>query len=135
MRKLKIFVTILTLYEFAMLTILQIPRYCGGFFNANFCTNSLKYFFLCIIVPSMVILFAWWLPEISRVFCGKCQCEPHQDKQTSFKEVISNQEIERFLVALTVAGIQKFIMKHPKTTKTMNDILDALIKSGAKKNK
>lgn len=49
--------------------------------------------------------------------------------------MISNQEIERFLVALTVAGIQKFIIKHPKTTKTMNDILDALIKSGAKKNK
>lgn len=135
MRKFKIFITIFLVYEFAMLTILQIPRYCIGVFNVNFCNAGFKYFLMCLLIPCFVALFVWWLPEISRFFCGKCQCEvPHKKSvKDSIKEMESNQDIERLIAAVLVSGMQKFIEKHPKTTETLSDILKTFIKNQGKK--
>lgn len=135
MRKLKVFLTILLLYEFTILTVLQIPRYCVGFFTPHFCNISFRYFFMVIVLPALITLFVWWMPEISRLFCRKCQCEvPHEKSiKDNVKEIVSDQDIERLISAIIVAGMQKFVSKHPKTTETLSDIIKAFIKSSDKK--
>ena len=131
MRKLKIFITILFVYEFILLTILQIPDYCLAVFNVGFCGVSFRYFFMCIVIPVLLILFVWWLPEISKVFCNKCQCETQKDETITdvVKGIVSNQEIERFISAAIIVGIQKFMSKYPQ----IKEIFDTVAKTPANK--
>lgn len=132
MRKIKIFITILVLYEFVILTVLQISNYCNAIFNNNFCaTDNFKYFLLCVMLPVLVMLFFWWMPEIARPFCSnKCQCEETHLEQTSnikeSREIISRDDMERLVTGAIIMGIQKFASMHPKTTKAFNNIIDAL---------
>lgn len=132
MRKIKIFITILVLYEFVILTVLQISNYCNAIFNNNFCaTDNFKYFLLCVMLPVLVMLFFWWMPEIARPFCkNKCQCEETHLEQTSnikeSREIISRDDMERLVTGAIIMGIQKFASMHPKTTKAFNNIIDAL---------
>jgi len=131
MRKIKIFITILALYEFTILTILQVPEYCYGFFNFSFCSVGFKYFLMCIMLPSLIGLFIWWVPEILKLFCKKCQCVEPDTKpiQNILNEIISKQDIEKFITTAIVMGIQKFVSTHPKTKETFDNILDVLIKT------
>ena len=142
MRKIKIFITVLILYEFVISTILQISGFCNTFFNRGFCdAGSFKYFLMCVMVPGLLILFFWWLPEILRTCCrNKCQCnEIHTEtkpiqKETS--EIISREDMERLVTSAIVIGIQKFAAMHPKTTKAFNNIVDVLKNTKTiKKNK
>lgn len=136
MRKLKIFTTVFVLYEFVMLTVLQINRYCLSWFNLNFCEYAtFKYFLMCVVVPISIALLIWWMPEISRLFChNKCQCE--QNKPESVKdavhEIISKQDIERLIMAAVVMGVQKFVTNHPMAKETFADILKVVTKSNKK---
>ena len=105
MRKIKIFVTILVLYEFAVLTVLQIAHYCVSIFNQNFCAQIyFKYFLLCLLFPAMIGLVFWWAPEISRMFSkNKCVCE---HKNTN---AFSKQNLENLLVGIANIGLEKFL--------------------------
>ena len=136
MRKIKIFITVFLLYEFVVLTILQIPEYCVGVFNFNFCEySSLKYFLMCIVLPILFALFIWWMPEISRLFCkNKCETPGSQSIKDIIHEIISIKDIERLITAAIVMGIQKFVSNHPKTTETLENIID-IIKNPEQKNK
>ena len=129
MRKFKIFITVLLIYEFAILTILQIPRYCLNFFSTNFCNVEFKYFLMAIVVPSFFGLFLWWIPEISKVFCKKCQCEIPHEKTVSEKvsEITSKQIIEHLITTAIITGIDKFASTHPKTKKKIQDIAKAVV--------
>ena len=113
MRKIKIFVTILVLYEFAVLTVLQIPDHCVWFFNQNFCAQmNFKYFLLCLLFPAMIGLVFWWTPEISRLFSkNKCVCEP---KNTN---AFSEQNLENLLVGIANIGLEK-LLEHRKRSAT-----------------
>lgn len=90
---------------------------------------------MCIVLPTLITLFVWWMPEISRLFCRKCQCEiPHEKSiKDNVKEIVSDQDIERLISALITVGMQKFVSKHPKTTETLSDVIKTLIKSNSKK--
>ena len=130
MRKIKIFITVLILYEFVMLTVLAVPSYCTAFFNYNFCDiNNFKYFLLCVMLPTLVGLFIWWMPDIARILCpNRCNAKPEPDKtiKNIFNEIISKQDIEKFITAAIIMGIQKFATTHPKTAETFDNILDIL---------
>ena len=130
MRKIKIFVTVLALYEFVMLTILQVPEYCYSVFNFSFCSVSFRYFLMCIMLPSLIGLFIWWVPEILRVFCKKCQCQETEPKTIKdiLREIISKQDIEKFITTAIIMGIQKFVASHPKQKETFDNILDVIKK-------
>ncbi len=130
MRKIKIFITVLALYEFTMLTILQIPEYCYGVFNFAFCEAGYKYFLICIMLPALIGLFIWWVPEILRLFCKKCQCEEVEPKTIKdvLHEIISKQDIEKFITTAIIMGIQKFVALHPKQKETFDNILDVIKK-------
>ena len=131
MRKIKIFITVVALYEFTMLTILQIPNYCFAIFNFNFCNLSFRYFLMCIMLPSLIGLFFWWMSDISKLFCKKCQCQEPETKpiKNILQEIISKQDIERFITAAVIMGIQKFASTHPKTEETFKNIIDVIKKT------
>ena len=124
MRKFKIFITVFLLYELAVLTILQIPRYCNGLFSNHFCSISFRYFLMCLLVPCLITLFLWWARDISKMFCGKCQCEIPHEKTVPNKvsEITSKQLIEHLITTAIIAGIDKFVSNHPKTKKKIQDI-------------
>ena len=130
MRKIKIFITVLVLYEFVMLTILQIPNYCVAFFNKNFCAAyNFKYFFMCVMLPALVGLVIWWLPEIARLFCpNKCQCDTSsrttQNKDVD-KDELSKQYLEKLITSAIMIGVHKFATSHPKTRETLENIISA----------
>ena len=124
MRKIKIFITVLVLYEFVILTILQIPDYCVSFFNHNFCNmHYYKYSLLCVMFPLMIGLIWWWIPEISKTICSnKCQCENHQIE--SHKSTSS--DIEKLITTAVIVGVHKLAMQHPKTKEILDNISDVL---------
>jgi len=132
MRKIKIFITLLFLYEFVITTILQVPGFCNTFFNRGFCdVGNFKYFLMCIMLPGLLILFFWWMPDMARPFCkNKCQCDEMHSEQTinpkETHEMISRDDLERLVTGAIVMGIQKFASMHPKTTKAFNNIIGAL---------
>ena len=119
MRKIKIFITFFVLYEFVAITILQIPEFCFGIFNYNFCEIGYKYFLFCVMVPALFGLLFWWVPK---------KAEATQ-KQTFFDmlfDIIPPQYIKRFLTATVIIGLRKFIMSHPRARdffKNVNSVL------------
>ena len=140
MRRFKIFVTIFVLYECVMLTILQVYNYCVGVFNLNFCEQgAFKYFLLCIMLPLLVGIFIWWLPDIARLICNKsCKTPPAPQPETIrdiLHEIVSRQDIERLITTAIIMGIQKFAQTHPKTKTVFDSLLDTLKKSNGKKIK
>lgn len=140
MRRFKIFITIFILYEFVMLTILQIPSFCINTFNLSFCEyGAFKYFLMCIMLPILFSIFVWWAPDIAKLFCSKsCEVAPPQPKETLrdiLQEIISKQDIERLITTAIIMGVQKFAQKHPKTQTVFGNILDVLTKSDNKKRK
>ena len=117
-----------------MLTILQIPYFCFSVFNVGFCDLSFRYFLMCVVFPSLIWLVVWWGPEISRMFCKKCQCvdpEPKSIKDV-LREIVSKQDIERLITAAVVMGVQKFAASHPKTKETFDNILNTIEQSNNK---
>ena len=105
MQKPKIIITGLLLYEFVMITLLQISDYCNAVFNVKFCLmGTFKYFMLCIMVPVFVWLIIWWIPTISGIVCpNKCKCE----NQT--KTDVIPKEIQNLVMATIIFGIKKFL--------------------------
>lgn len=79
---------------------------------------------MCLLVPCLIALFLWWIGDISRIFCGKCQCEMPHEKTVSDKvsEITSKQLIEHLITTAIIAGIDKFASTHPKTKKKIQDI-------------
>lgn len=123
MRKFKIFLTGFILYEFAVITILQIQSFCIGIFGNTFCRmHNYKYFLLCIMVPVLLGLLFWWLPK------------KQVEQEPSFKEILFNalprQYVERFVFAAITVGLKKFAATHPKAKKFFDDVVKT-----AKENK
>ena len=134
MRKFKTFLTILLLYEFAVLTILQIPNYCVGLFNVNFCNISFRYFLLCIVLPVSVCVFLWWLPDISKLFCPKnCRCNVQETPDLSLrniiKEIVSAKDIERLISVAIIMGIRKFVDNKPRMQNIFDTVVGAIKKT------
>ena len=123
MRKLKIFITIFLLYECFCLFVLQINNLCSGIFNVRFCNvGFFKYFFLCIMLPIIVGLFLWWVPEISRIFTKQTPPPPER------------KDFEKIMMGIALLGLHKFLQNRPKTKEAINVITD-LLKSYEEKYK
>ena len=139
MRRLKIFTTIFVIYEFIAVVILHRMDYCIAFFKLNFCEYAnYKYFFMCVMIPVAVLIFFWWIPDILKLFCrGACNIQTQQQKERTIRdillEIISPQDIEKFITAAIIMGIQKFSKNHPKTVAIFDDILNAMKKKSVKK--
>lgn len=77
---------------------------------------------MCVVVPSLVGLLVWWLPEMSRMFCKKCECETPMEPVPTTK-----QYIEKLVVALAIVAIQKFISRRPKIKKILDEVLNEVV--------
>ncbi len=128
MRKIKIFITIFLLYEFIVASVLQIPTYCNALFNYNFCVGgAFKYFLLCVMFPGLVGLVIWWTPDIARVLCSKkCESQPDTTLKNMFNEIISKQDIEKFITFAIITWVRKFVRNHPDTAKKIDDVFNVL---------
>lgn len=129
MHGLKVFITIFVLYEFVMIILLQVPDYCIHVFNQNFCDDiAFKYFLICVVLPVLIGVFIWWIPDILRLLCNR-GCKMNTPKETIhdvLKQIILPQDIERLITAAIIMGIQKFSQTHPKTQAIFDDMLNAL---------
>ena len=67
---------------------------------------------MCIVVPTLIGLIAWWWPK-----CKKCQCTSESN---------TKENMEHIITAAIIMGIQKFMTKYPKTKDFINDMLNAL---------
>ena len=126
MQKIKIFITFFILYEFIAITVLQIPEFCFGIFNYNFCETGYKYFLFCVMVPVLICLLFWWLPKK----------EETTQKQTFFDmlfDIVPPQYIKRFLIAAVIVGLRKFIMSHPKAKDFLSKVENIVSKRNIKK--
>ena len=134
MRKAKFILTIFLLYEFVMVSVLQIPGYCEKVFNNNFCLMAgYPYWLMCVILPVSIMLFIWWVPDIAKLICRnscniKRDIEPNNEIKDVLHEIVSAKDIERLITAAIIMGIQKFASNHPETKKTFDNILDVIKK-------
>ena len=140
MRRFKIFTTIFVLYELITVMVLHRLDYCSILFSLNFCEyNIYKYFLMCIMLPTLIAVFVWWLPEFAKIFCNK-SCDTQTPIQPDtihgvLHEIISKQDIERLVATAIITGIQKFAQTHPKTKRVFGDILDALTDATPRRKK
>ena len=123
MRKFKIFTTFFVLYEFVMITILQIHSFCIGVFNQNFCEmNHYKYFLFCVMIPVLIGLIFWWIP--------KRNYDDTQEK--TLKEIlidsIPKQYIKRYIIAAIIIGVRRFIMSYPRAKNFIDNVNNFLKK-------
>lgn len=115
MKKFKIFTTLFIIYEFVIITILQIHNFCVGFFNYNFCNTAwYKYFLFCVMLPTLVCLLFWWMP--------RKEVETKKSSLDILFDLLTPQYIKRFLIAIVIVGLRKFIMSHPKAKDFFNDV-------------
>ena len=124
MRKFKIFTTIFILYEFIAITILHVPEFCFVLFNYNFCETGYKYFLFCIMLPVLIWIMYWWLPK-------------KETSQKTFVEIMTDVVpplyIKRFLIAVVIVGLRKFIMSHPHARDFLNNVNNILKKTSKQK--
>lgn len=92
------------------------------------------------MLPALLILFFWWMPDIARPFCkNKCQCDERENEQKpiqkSSSDIISREDVERLIGAAITMGIHKFAKSHPQTTKAFDNVIDAITNSKKQKKK
>ena len=84
------------------------------------------------MLPGLVALFIWWMPNIARAVCQRCETLPIKPVDTlhdMLQEIISAKDIERFITAAIIMGVQKFAQTHPKTQTVFDEIVRAIKKT------
>ena len=78
------------------------------------------------MLPILIGIFIWWVPDITKLFCNKSCDMPFQEKNETIRdvlhEIISKQDIERLITAAIIMGVQKFAKTHPKEKTIFNDL-------------
>ena len=116
MRNVKIFLTFLLLYEFAIITVLHVNSSCAWLFNQNFCVNNFfKYFVMSVMVPGIIMMVVWWWPK-------------KKDTPDSYKNYMV-----KFIIVMVVVAMRYLVRKYPKTKRFFNEIADAIYGVGSKR--
>lgn len=114
MQKFKVYTTIFILYEFVVITILRIPNFCGALFNNNFCNiGNYKYLLFCVMLPTLFGLVVWWMPKKS---------ESQKSTSDILLDIFPPKYIKRFIIAMVIVGIRKFVMSHPRARDFINNV-------------
>lgn len=125
MKKFKIFITCMVLYEFVMIVLLQVRDYCNGLFNYNFCaTEHFKYILLCVMLPVLIMLFLWWWSDIMRIFNPECPQEQEKTFTDVLFEMIPKVYIKRFIIAAVIVALRKIVSRYPKTKNAVVDVFN-----------
>ena len=81
-------------------------------------------------VKPVIFLFCFFLLCFSTF--DTHQSEPQRNKD---QEIISKQDIEKFITTAIVVGIQKFAATHPRTKEIFDNVTDVIKGAETKKKK
>ncbi len=136
MLKLKIYSTVLVLYEIVAVMLLHCPRTCDALFSGRFCNDMVyKYFIVCFAVPAILSLIFMWVMHIihairrrnSLLYRAQTAVEDvaHSMKKT-IRESISNKDLQKYVVAAVLAGVKKYSDYHPNMKKAIDNVIGAI---------
>lgn len=134
MIKLKIWLTVLTLYEIVAVLLLHCSRVCNAMFGLNFCSDHVfKYFIALFAVPAIITLIVMWIMEIihtarrrqTLVFKAKTAIKDMAEKlRDKVSENVSTKDLEKLAAAAFVAGVQRYSANHPRMRNKIREILN-----------
>lgn len=134
MLKLKIYTTVVVLYEIVAVLLLHFPRVCDAMFGVGFCDDRVfKYFIALFAIPAVVLLIIMWINEIvkaahhrrSLMYKAKSAVKDIvSNVRDKVSENVSTQDLEKLAVAALLASVKKYSHKYPKMRHKLNDILD-----------
>lgn len=134
--KLKIYFTVLSIYEILVVTLLHFQMMCHAVLPGTFCADSaFKYFIACFAVPVVIFLIVTWIRELvrsiqrRRSFAYKARAA-FVDIVSSLKhtvsESVSPQDIEKYITVAILSGVKKYADRHPGLKQTFENILNAV---------
>ena len=147
--KMKIYATILSVYEIFTILFLHSKSTCNEIFTTNFCLDGVsKYFIFCIAVPVIVSLIIMWVNEIRKYFRSRHSFfyrakSAVQDMASEIKDrvadKVSPQYFERLITAFLIIGLKRYADKNPKVREFLKDVIGLDIfeedKGGAEREK
>lgn len=141
--KLKIYFTIISLYEVVAILLLH-SKMCQRLFSLWFCGDSfLKYFVFCIVLPLLVVLLVMWISEIKKrirrrrslLYQAKEQIKEIKNEVIeTVKTNLTPQDIELGLAAVLSAWLKKQAEKNQENV-NMPDITSEPAKPRKKSTK
>ena len=66
------------------------------------------------MLPTLVCLLFWWMPRKEK--------ETKKSSLDILFDLLTPQYIKRFLIAIVIVGLRKFIMSHPKAKDFFSDV-------------
>ncbi len=131
--KMKIYGTILALYEIFIVLFLHSKTYCNSIFTSGFCMDSVeKYFTFCIAIPVIVFLIFMWIGEIRKYIRRRNSLlyrakDAVHEVATEIKdrvtETISPQYLEKLITAALLIGVKKYADKNPKARAFLKEVI------------
>lgn len=120
--KVKIGLTIISLYEILSVVLMQSQRVCDVMFGTSFCdANVFKYFIICFAVPMIVFLIIMWVSEIidavrrrhTLFYKAKHAIKSVADSvRGHVSENVSAADLEKLITAALMAGLNKYVNKN-----------------------
>lgn len=120
----KIALTVLTVYEILIVTLLHFQRSCDAMFCTCFCDDHVfKYFVMCFAVPSIAFLIWMWIMAIVHAARRRRSLfyrarDVIDDVASNVRDTvsrnISRDDVEKYLSAAVMAGIKKYTNKYGK---------------------
>ena len=133
--KSKIGLTILSIYEIIAILLLHSPRTCTAMFGTTFCADGLlKYFIVCVAVPLLVFLFAFWIMEIiamhrrhhSLLYKAKRVVKRMASNiRDRVSENISTDDLEKLVSGALLVGLKKYSDRNPRARHVLDEIKNA----------
>ncbi len=136
MLKMKIYSTILVIYEIAAVMLLHCPRTCDALLSGKFCMDSVyKYFIFCFAIPALASIIVMWIMSIihsirrrhSLLYRAQTAVEDvARSFQKKIRESISGKDLEKYIIAAVLAGVKKYSDYHPNMRKAIDGIIGAI---------
>lgn len=130
--KAKICLTVFSLYEILIVSLLQSQRVCDAMFGIHFCdANVFKYFIMCFAVPMVAFLIVMWVMEIvdsirhrhtlfyKATHAMKNIAENVKDKVS---ESVSAGDLEKLITAALMVGLKRYADKSPRARKVLDEM-------------
>lgn len=125
MLRMKIWFTILAIYEIVAIILLHCMRTCDAMFGTMFCNDhAFKYFIWCVAVPLLAVISGMWIREI--IVGGRRRRFMHRAGRTMrhvFGEVkervienVSPQDVEGLITAAVILGMKKLSDRYPNAS-------------------
>lgn len=120
----KICLTVLTIYEIAIIMLMHFQRTCDAMFCTCFCDDHVfKYFMMCFAVPAIVLLVWMWIRTIVHGIRRRRSLfyrargvidDVASNVRDSVERNISRADVEKYITAAIMAGIKKYTDRYGK---------------------